>query len=329
MQVEIDKSDQSTVRSVLVQLASNALRFDPASLNIQVGRTLIALAQISILLFTSWANLTTDVLGRDPETYCSGIATGSIFCLIPGQRSNSFGAVVVIAICLLVVSGVLPRFTGVLHFWVSFSLYSSLSLPDGGEAVATIATLLILILTLADGRLFAWLPSKTAPPLWARAVGYASWLILCLQMAGLYLQSSLSKLAIADWVNGTAMFYIVRDPSFGASGLLAQVLGAITQAPLGTAALTWGPILMEACIGVLALASRPWRKYGLVLVIVLHLGILVVIGLWSFSLVMIGIMTVVGLPHFLATTAIPETEIAVLLNEPAPETDDDKDVAHV
>ncbi len=66
----------------------------------------------------------------------------------------------------------------------------------------------------------------------------------------------------------------------------------MTAVPLGTALLTWGTISLETAAGVLVL-SRPRRRQGaLVLVVALHVGILLAIGLWSFAIIMIGAVTV-------------------------------------
>jgi antimicrobial peptide system SdpB family protein len=111
---------------------------------------------------------------------------------------------------------------------------------------------------------------------------------LCLQLSGIYFESGLAKLAVTDWVNGSALFYITRDPMFGSVGIVGDFLHWFTCAPAGTALLTWGTIIAEVAFGVLFLAPAPIKKYGLVGAVVLHLGIGLVMGLWSFALAMIG-----------------------------------------
>ena len=93
-------------------------------------------------------------------------------------------------------------------------------------------------------------------------------------------------------MNGSAMYYVVRDPSFGASGPVGYVMREITFLPVGVAAVTWGSMVLEVLIAVLLLRGSRHRGVALALSIALHVGILVSIGLWSFALVMVGAMIV-------------------------------------
>lgn len=257
-----------------------------------IGRALVGLAQLSILGLTSWANLTPQILGQAQSPICSSVGRVSIFCLDPSPN-KLIARVALMVILGLVVAGVVPAVTSFLHLWASFSIASSVALPDGGDQVAVIATFLIAFITLGDIRLCAWTssPPKRGPAVLA-GVGGAAIFILRLQIAFIYLQSGLSKLGVEDWLNGSALYYVVRDPSFGATGPIGEVLRAMTAVPLGTALLTWGTISLETAAGVLVL-SRPRRRQGaLVLVVALHVGILLAIGLWSFAIIMIGAVTV-------------------------------------
>lgn len=113
----------------------------------------------------------------------------------------------------------------------------------------------------------------------------------------------LSKLAERDWVNGAAVFYDIRDPAFGSSGITRAALRALTAQPWGTAALTWGTIVLECAIALAVVSASRFKQYSLVAVIVLHFGIAVALGLWSFAMIMIGTVTIAAytfpepLPH--------------------------------
>jgi len=268
-------------------LAGNLDRFDGQSLRPQVGRSIIAIAQLLTLTLTTWPNLTADVLGRSPEMYCAGPRSISLFCLGSSAPSET-GRWIAIAVCVLVLSGIYPRWTSVLHLWVAISMAVSLSLPDGGEAVAVFSCALLIGVLVPNGQMIAWRrPTSMAHPV-ATAVGYAASIALCLQMAGIYFESGLAKLAVEDWSNGSAMYYIVRDPMFGSVGAVGAVMDAITALPLGTAVLTWGTVVAECSIAVAFLLPHRFKRYGLAGVIVLHAGIAIIMGLWSFALVMIG-----------------------------------------
>lgn len=269
-------------------LADNIPFYRGRSVQVQVGRTVIALGQLLTLTLTQWANLTADVLGRTPETHCAGVRQISLFC-VGNSTPSELGRWVGIMIALLVISGFFPRFTSILHAWLAVSMSVSLSVPDGGEAVAVFSTVLLVGVLVGDSRINGW--SRNTGRVASghlKAIGYAASIALCLQLAGIYFESGLAKLAVPDWANGSAMFYIVRDPMFGSVGPLGSALQWITSAPLGTAMLTWGTILLEVTLAVLFLCPAPLKKYALVGVIVLHLAIAVSMGLWTFSLAMIG-----------------------------------------
>ena len=299
--------------SSLHQRMTGAIASFDSRLSVQMGRSLIALAQLSILLFTSWSSLTPDIVGQDISPHCVGVTRGSLFCLdrTPDELFARMGAVLVL---LLVVSGFLPAVSGFLHAWVSFSLSTSIGLPDGGDAAAAVTTLMIAFLTLRDLQWNAWRHRPRASS--SRAldgVAWGSWWILRVQIAFIYFESGLSKFGTADWVNGSALYYVVRDPSFGASGMTGDVARALTEIPLGTAVLTWGTIALEVAVGALLLGGPEARRVALGLVIALHVGIIVFVGLWSFAVVMVGAVLVATAPkrrslHHHGRLPLPKTE---------------------
>lgn len=278
--------------SVVARIDLKVRTFNPKTIYIQIGRTAIALSQLLTLLLTSWENLTPEIVDTPQTPVCDSVFGASLFCI-----GDSHGAVwqrlVAIAILLLVCGGIFPRYTSILHAWVSFSMALSMGLPDGGEQVAQVTTVLICLMMLSDNRAFAWkVKDVVVGPNWASGISFAAWWVLRLQMAGIYLESGLSKIGVPDWVNGTAMYYVVRDPSFGASGTVGTLLRWITSMPVGTAFLSWGTIVFEVTIAVLLLRSKKYRVVALVFVVSLHMGIIIAIGLWSFGLIMIGAVLV-------------------------------------
>lgn len=274
-------------------LALNIPRYQAPGFRVQLGRSLIALAQLITLTLTSWENLSTEVLSVTPDTYCAGIKRASMFCL-GSSTPQEYGRWIGIGIALLVLSGLLPRLTALAHLWLALSLNLSLSLPDGGESVAVFATTFLVLIELANPRVQGWRRTWRGPERSGalRAVSYAASLALCVQLAGIYFESGLAKLAVPEWVNGSALFYITRDPLFGPVGWTGSMLHTITMLPEGTAALTWGTIVLECAIAVLLLLPARFGRYAVAGVIVLHLGIALAMGLWTFSATMIGTVLV-------------------------------------
>ena len=69
----------------------------------------------------------------------------------PFKKVNLFRAmapdkakVVIIVILLLVMTGLLPQVTGMLHFWACFSIHNYFILYNGGDEIAYVLSLLLL-----------------------------------------------------------------------------------------------------------------------------------------------------------------------------------------
>lgn len=272
-----------------------------------IGRAVIALGQLSIVLFSDRSHLTPMTAGGESFT-CDGAARWGAYCAF----TDPVGSVVVIAILVSVCSGLAPLITGALHAWASFSIATGIGLPDGGEHVAQVVTLLVAAMLLPDLRRVTWNGASRGGPPVLLGVSMAAWWILRLQMAGIYLHSAIAKLGVENWLNGSAMYYIVRDPSFGAVGPVGGLMRWVTSSPLGVAALTWGSIMVEIAIAVLLLHRGKARVLALVLSVALHTAIIATIGLWSFGLVMIGAMVIAAVPERLFV-ASPRTATARLL----------------
>lgn len=275
--------------------------------SIWVGRVIIALGQMSVVLFTTRPHLT-PVTSEGDSFACDGLAAWGAYCVFPDPA----GSVVVLATLGAVCLGLTPLVTGILHAWASFSIATGIGLPDGGEHVAQVVTLLLVALLIPDLRRVSWSWAPPASPQVLLGVSMAAWWALRLQMAGIYLHSAIAKLGVEDWVNGSAMYYIVRDPSFGASGPAGDVMRWVTTTQLGVAALTWGSIAVEIAIAILVLHRGRARVLALGLAVALHAAIVITIGLWSFGLVMIGAMVVAAAPERLFV-ASPRTVAARLL----------------
>ncbi|WP_250445561.1 sporulation-delaying protein SdpB family protein [Actinotalea sp. C106] len=256
------------------------------SRKIALARTLIAGAQLTVLLFTSWQALFVPTGTGEGGPSCDGIARIGAYCLAPGAGID-IPTVIVIACLLLVVSGYVPRISGVLHLWATISISASISLPDGGEAVAQIVTLLLALILLTDDRTNHWHrtvrgTSRLLPLGWAAAH------VLRFQMVWVYVNASVSKTAVAEWQDGTAVYFTTLDPMFGTAGPLAPLFDLVATTPLGALAMAWGAIVVEMLIAVLLIGPRRLRPFAFWLAVLLHGSFIAMIGLWSFALIMIG-----------------------------------------
>lgn len=256
-----------------------------------LARTLLALATLGTLVFSDAATLFREVAGVGRYPLCQGVNAGGAFCTVSPDHYDT-----VRWLCCLVLvvaaSGWRPRFTAIPHAYVAFSVFTGISIPDGGDQITWILTLLIVFVAIGDSRRWHWQPSQPLEEpeslhrsLWA-LLGTSAIVVARVQMAVLYFQSCVAKLPHAEWTDGSALYYWINNYDFGAPHWLRPALSAIVDHPLGVAAMTWGPLLLEIALAAALLMPQRVRWMLLPAGILFHLGIAIVMGLWSFAIAM-------------------------------------------
>lgn len=259
------------------------------SLSYALCRSLIALSLLLTLAFNPpWVLFHPTALNLSPPD-CSGPwHYFNLFCLLENRYVLSYG------ICILILLGVLsgwrPRFTGVLHAWVAFSMFHAVTLVEGGEQIALNATLLLIPLTLLDRRKNHWDTAGFSLP----EASFQGWIyqvfyfLFRLQVAFVYLQAGVGKASVEDWQNGTAPYYYATSPMFGMSAWLEPLLLPIFSNPLALTFITYGTIVLELCLFAGLFMEKKYKGTLFGLAVFFHLGIALVHGLITFSLIMIG-----------------------------------------
>lgn len=253
-----------------------------------LARTLAALCTLTTLLASDTSSLFRPAQGVPDFPYCEGVTAYSLFCVTDVSVAHP----VAVAILLVAASGWQPRLTALPHWWVAASFQASSTVPDGGDQVAAVLTLLILPIALTDRRAWHWgAPQPVRDPAWS-LVAWSALMVVRLQVAGIYLQASVAKLGRQEWADGTAVYYWFGDPLFGSPGWAAGVTEWLTASPLGVAMLTWGAVAVEFALFLGLVARRAVRPYLLVAGLVLHTCIGVLMGLGSFALAMFACLVV-------------------------------------
>lgn len=259
-----------------------------------LARTLIALGTLATLAFGSTDALFAPVLGRDLAPYCSGIDAVSVFCLVPREQLTLVRWLCV-GVLLVVASGWRPRWTALPHWWIAFSVYNSIAVPDGGDQATAVLTLLLLPVALADPRRWHWQrgsdgdgAARWAAAPWRVSTAVVLLVVVRIQVAVIYFQASVAKLGETEWVEGTSMYYWTADPVFGPADWLRPAVDAAVGHTLVLLALTWLPLAIEFALALGPLLRQRVRWLLLPLGAGLHLSIAAVMGLWSFSLVMVA-----------------------------------------
>ncbi|MFD6938296.1 sporulation-delaying protein SdpB family protein [Streptomyces goshikiensis] len=277
-------------------------RFDFRSRWFGAGRSLICFAELTVVLLTPAKALLIPVLTITEGARCDGVRSASAFC-VGGDSGAEYARWLLVAVLLVAASGYRPRWTVLPQLWAVYSIAVSISVPDGGESVGLIISLLMLPICLADNRKWHWSSPDRPLRLNGHAIAFAAFWAIRIQLSYLYLDTAISKFGVADWANGTAEYYFLRDNMFGISDPLGGLFLELSKIPVVVVGMTWGALVVELIIAVCLLGSDRWRKVALVFDVLLHGMIIVTMGLWSFALVMIGCAVIAATPASVASRA--------------------------
>jgi antimicrobial peptide system SdpB family protein len=262
--------------------------------SLAIGRTLIAVAELSVLLFTDSRMLIADGTTALSGTRCSGLAAGSLGCLVGGAHGpTELYKVLAIAILVVTASGFRPRWTCIPHWYVTASIAVYIDSRNGGDIVAEIVTMLLIPICLSDRRVWQWRsPAEPLSPRWRGCVS-AALLTLRVQAAAIYAISAISKIMDWEWRTGLVIQLLVENTSYGPAPSILPILQPIADIPWAARASAWGVILIEMAIAIAICSGDRARYFAFGLGVALHLGIVVVLTLPTFGAVMIGLLLIV------------------------------------
>lgn len=272
--------------SALGRWAQPRLARAPWGSGLGLARTLLAAGTLATLLATSPRVLMSPLSNGVIPPICGGMAKAGVWCVVPAGHGEA-ARWLSIAILLLTASGWRPRVTGVLHWYVAWSLIANATIQDGGDQITAVLTLVLIPVTLTDPRRWHWQrPPEGSAAGTGRVVAYACLILAQLQMAVLYFQASVAKLGVREWADGTAMFYWFRNPTFGAPGWLRPLTDAVTGSAISVSLLTWASIAVEFALAVAILLRPPAKRLLLAAGLLFHDAIALTMGLISFDVAM-------------------------------------------
>jgi antimicrobial peptide system SdpB family protein len=271
-----------------------AVRYEPRGLPLAVARTALAIAHLSILAFTPEQSLYFPLQGLSDGARCGGPRMLALWCILgPSPAAREMARVLGILVLLVVASGYRPRWTCIPHYYITYSLSVSMTLPTGGEQVAQILTMLLIPVCFVDMRKWHWkAPVEPLRASW-RGASLAALYAVRIQAAIIYGTAAVSKLLVAQWRDGTALYAIAIDPNFG----FPLGIDSMKMTPIAILILkvtTWSAVGIELAIAGLVLGSRRMRFSAMVLGIALHGAIIALMGLFSFGVIMIALLAIVN-----------------------------------
>lgn len=265
--------------------------FSPFTPVLGLVRSVIAGACLLTLLFTP-----TDHLFFRSVTFPTGVNCSttmswlSLFCMGDQNGQLELARWIAIILLVIVVAGVSPAVTALPHWWVTWSLMTSSTAIDGGEHLAADLTLILVPFLLIDRRRWHWEVDRgyARRGVWVKTIGYACLGLWMLQMMGVYFQASVAKFAVLEWSDGTALWYWMQNPVFAPPAPVGPAIRwALQWLPI-TVALTYGTLVLQLALVGAVFAHARARRVLLMLAVAFHFAIASLMGLWSFSLIMIA-----------------------------------------
>ncbi|MDK7375601.1 sporulation-delaying protein SdpB [Weeksella virosa] len=255
-----------------------------------LGRSLLALGLLLTLVFNSNDVLFSYGINNQDFLKCNGINRISLYCLLDNVVLTKS---ISIAVLLLVIIGVYPRFTCILHWWVAYSFATSSYIVDGGDQIGSILTFFLIPICLLDKRKFHWNRINFKPTFIEKNIAFFSYLIIAVQASIIYFHACVGKFVIDEWVNGTAVYYWVTNSVFGINDNLLFLVNPLFKSPLIMLLITWGVLLLELFLAVnIFLTNKKVKFLSLFLGIAFHFLIIVAHGLVSFFFSMTSLLII-------------------------------------
>ncbi|WP_181420645.1 HTTM domain-containing protein [Curtobacterium sp. MCPF17_046] len=269
----------------------------PWTATLGAARSLLFLSAGLTYLLSPTTVLFTPVDGALPGRCAASVHWMAWPCWLP-EGVVAGGQATAGVLCLIAASGWFPALTAVPMAVLLIALPLTSAAPDGGDQLAGILGLLLLPVSLTDWRRTSWTAVQPERALGARVlVAYSALALAKLQIAIVYLVACLGKLSSAEWVNGTALFYWVRNNVFGAPPLLRPVAEWVTMRPVLVAASSWGTLVLEFSLAIAVLLPTPFRlRILLPIALLFHLAIWLVLGVSSFAFVMGAALLILVVP---------------------------------
>jgi antimicrobial peptide system SdpB family protein len=274
-----------------------------------LARTIIGLSLLLTLIFNSWDTLFLQIDGLP----CNQLLKIDLFTnkfnffLLLGLENIKIMYYLSILVMIIVVSGFFPMVFCLLHWWIQFSFINSSSCVDGGDQIASNLCLLMIPIFLFDTRRWHWSNYPISKiNFYKLTLSNVIFKLIRLQMCIIYFHAAVGKFDVAEWKNGTAIYYWVNCAFFKMSPNLEPITMFLFSNPVIMGLCTWGTMLIELLLAFGIVASKSNRKYYFYLGLFMHFMFMLYFGLVSFFLSMAG-----GLIFYYANSKIPLKKLII------------------
>ena len=181
---------------------------------------------------------------------------------------------------VLLILGYCGRIMSLLTYVAFLSFKNRYPVPmNGGDAMLGILLFLAMFMELDSYYVLPWIRSRQGKPRENQARIWPVRMVQA-QLAIAYFFGFLAKAQTPDWMNGSAMLYILNQTHYATLSFVW-----LSHLPILANLLTYFPIVCELCFPFLVW-FRQTRLYVLAGAFLLHLGILLAMNVGMFSEVM-------------------------------------------
>ena len=276
------------VKSYCLYIKNNCNKYNFSNPVFGLARTLLALSTIFSILLVQPHLLFNPTNILNPNYEVLSLHKISIFYLL--RNHLVFAKWISLFILLIVASGYRPRYTSLFHWYIAFSFSVSSYVIEGGDQIAQNLTLLFIPFFIFDKRKNHWLnePYNFKTNSWILLIYF----LIRLQACFIYLQASIGKLKINEWRDGTALYYWLNNNFVGSPNIIKPFINFITDSPELLTIFTWSSLIIEFLLFMCISSFKKQRKYFLIIGLVFHFLIFIFFGLFSFMLVMCGLLII-------------------------------------
>jgi antimicrobial peptide system SdpB family protein len=248
---------------------------------ISFTRSLLALCFLITLIFTPLRDLFPDYNIDLLKSNRHGLNWLNLFFLFDNIVIPYF---ISIAILILSIIGIYPRYFMILQSWVSYSIYYSVLITEGGDQINAIITFLLIPICLFDNRKNGWKLIKNDFKFNEVNLYFVFlvFLLIRIQIAVLYLNAGISKIYAPEWDNGTAVYYWFNDPMFGASDIMKNIFGFLFENSYTITIINWGVIFLELFLFTGVFLKQKFKYLLFILGFIFHFLIFLIHGLATF-----------------------------------------------
>lgn len=254
---------------------------------VQYARFFLALSLIITLLFTPFNDL---FPAFHIEKMRSNMRELSVLNYYFWFENIKIPYYITLFILFFVISGFYPKYSAFFHWIATYSTFYTMFIIEGGDQISVIITLLLIPICISDNRKNAWKneDTKKLHNKYFLYISYTTYIVVQIQIALLYLNAGTAKFSVAEWIDGTAVYYWFNNNIFGAPDIIKSSIGFLFTNKITLTFINWGSMMLEIMLFVAFFLQQRYKYILIFIAFLFHFSIFLIHGLGTFWVSMTG-----------------------------------------